>query len=423
MAKGFAQTRYTARRQFNGYYRLGLAMLCFATTLLAGCTLPGYSSNPVRGDSWYNFGSKGDTTFQDKLNKEPVEYDARVVKITPALIKYQKSEAAKQKLPAAEKALTAPSGNHPYRIGVGDVLRVIVYGQDDLNNPGGSSNSGDADGQVVNSNGNIYYPYAGEIKVSGKTPTQVRRELTSKLSSVIRDPQVDVRVMKYQSQRVYISGDISKPCAVSLTNVTNTVLQALDQCDTLTSGKSASSAAPAAGVQNVVLIRNGKSTFLDLNQIYAAGNPVPLKAGDRLLVDDSANRVFMMGEFDKQQALPYSTGGMSLSDAISDAGGLDLNTANPKRIYVVRGFISDQSVVAGHLKTVMRPNVYELNMSHVGGMLLANEFQLKPRDIVFAAPASLVNFNRALSQITPSLNVILQSLLLYQRAGSGNGGL
>lgn len=412
MAKGFAQIRTRGRRQFHGHCRLGLAMLCFATTLLAGCTLPGYSSNPVRGDSWYNFGSKGDATFQQKVNKEPVEYDARIVKITPALIKYQKSEAAKQKLPAAEKALTAPSGNQAYHIGPGDVLRVIVYGQTDLNNPGGNSNSSDASGQVVNSDGDIYYPYAGEIKVAGKTPSQVRRELTSKLTSVIRDPQVDVRVMKYQSQRVYISGDISKPCAVSLTNVTNTVLQALDQCDTLSSGKSASSAAPAAGVQNVVLIRNGKSTFLDLNQIYATGDPVPLKPGDRLLVDNSANRVFVMGEFSKQQALPFSTGGMSLGDAIADAGGLNLNTANPGKIYVIRGFISDQSVLAGHLKTVMRPNVYELNMSHVGGMLLADEFQLQPRDIVFAAPASLVNFNRALAQITPTLNTALQSLIL-----------
>ncbi|WP_423823864.1 polysaccharide biosynthesis/export family protein [Salinisphaera sp. SPP-AMP-43] len=418
MVKGLRHTGHVSIDWVFARRVVLLSIALVALAALAGCSLPGYSTNPVQGDNWYNFGNNEDATYQDELNKQPVDYDPRIVKITPSLIRYQQKQRAEEKLPAAERALTAPNDTQPYHIGSGDVLRVIVYGQQDLNDPGGSNGSSESAGQVVNADGNIYYPYAGEVHVAGKTPTEVRRQLTQDLTSVIRDPQVDVRVMEYRSRRVYISGDISKPCTVSLTDVVNTVLQALDECDTLSSGKSANSAAPATGVQNIVLIRNGKSTFLDLNQIYAAGNPVPLKPGDRLLVDDSANRVFMMGEFNEQQALSFSTGGMSLSDAISDAGGLNLDSANPGKIYVVRGFISDQSVAAGHLKTVMRPDVYKLDMGHASGMLLANEFQLRPRDIVFAAPASLVNFNRALSQVTPSLNIILQSLLLYDRAGN-----
>lgn len=382
---------------------------------VAGCSLPGYSANPVKGDRWYDFGGNEQATYRDELNKQPVEYDAQIVKITPGLIYYQRRQQASQKLPPEQQALTAPTQAQPYHIGPGDVLSIIVYGQPELNNPGGGDNNNT--GHVVNAAGNVYFPYAGVLHVAGKTPAQVRRELTKDLTSVIREPQVAVSVMEYKSKRVYISGDIRKPCAVSLTNVVNTVLQALDNCDTL-SGRAGGGGAQGAGVQNVVLIRNGKSTFLDLNQIYAAGNPVPLQNGDRLLVDDSANRVFMMGEVNEQQALPFSAGGMSLSDALADAGGLDLNTANPSSVYVIRGFIKGESVVEGELRTVMRPRVYKLDMSHVGGMLLANKFQLRPRDIVFVAPASLVNFNRALSQITPSLNVLLQSFLLYDRAGS-----
>ena len=401
-----------------------LCALAALSVLVAACSLPGYKSNPVRGDAWYDFGSNEVSTYQDEINRQPVEYDPRIVKITPALIQHQQRESAAQKLPAEQKALTAPSENEPYRIGAGDVLKIIVFGQEDLNNPGGStsgSSDNPADGSLVDAHGDIFYPYVGTLHAAGKTPAMLRSQIAHKLSSYIRKPQVDVRVMDYRSQRVYISGDLAKPCTVALTDVSNTVLQALDQCDTLGGGPSGGVGEQGVGVQNVVLIRNGKSTFLDLNQIYAAGNPVPLHAGDRLLIDDSANRVFMMGEFDTQQALPYSTGGMSLSDAIADAGGVSLDTANVGKLYVVRGFVDSQSVVDGSLRTVMRPNVYKLNMDHVGGLLLANQFQLKPRDIVFVGPASLVNFNRALSQLTPSLNIILQSLLLYNRAG--NGGL
>ena len=387
---------------------------------MTGCSLPGYKSNPVEGDAWYNFGGNDtEATYQSELNDQRIEYDARIVTITPWLIRHQLAENAGQQLSPQVKALTAPSENQQYTIGPGDILSVIVYGQTQLNNPTGSTNgSGSSNGQVVDSDGEIYFPYVGMIKAAGKTPAELRKQIARQLQSVIREPQVDVRVSEYRSKRVYISGDITKPCTVALTDVTNTVLQALDQCDTLSSGRSANSSVAATGVQNVVLIRNGKSTFLDLNQIYAAGNPVPMHAGDRLLVDDSANRVFLMGEFDQQQALPFSAGGMSLSDAIADAGGVNLSTANVSKIYVVRGFVSDQSVADGELRTVLKPNVYKLNMSDVGGLLLANQFQLKPRDVVFAAPASLVNFNRALSQITPSLNILLQSVLLYDRSSA-----
>jgi polysaccharide export outer membrane protein len=396
---------------------LRLLWVLLTCLLASACSLPGYRTNPVKGDAWYDFGAN-ETTYQNKLNNQPVEYNARIVRITPALIAHQRRISAAQKLPAAERALTAPGKNQSYKIGVGDVLRIIVFGQPQLNNPTNTnSTSNPAAGEVVDAQGDIYYPYVGDIQAAGKTPDQLRKDIARRLTSYIRNPQVDVRLMQYRSKRVYISGDIPKPCTVSLDDVTNKLLQALAECDTLSSGKSASSSAPASGIRSVVLIRNGQSTFLDLNQIYATGRSVPLHAGDRLLVDNSANRVFMMGEFDQQQALPFSVGGMSLSDAIADAGGISLDTANPGQIYVIRGFINSQSVVDGQLRTILRPNVYKLDMSHVGGMLLANRFQLKPRDIVFVAPASLVNFNRALSQLTPTLNVLLQSLLLYQRAG------
>lgn len=403
-------------RSLAGGLRPGLRVPVLGMLLaLAGCSLPGYQSTPVNGDAWYDFGGNHQTSYQQKLNQKDIDYDARIVKITPGLIQHQHKKSAAEQLPADMKAVTAPTPTQQYEVGPGDVLKIIVYGQEQLNNPTGSNNNGPSGGQVVASDGSIYFPYVGTFQAAGKTPRELRQQIAQKISSVIRKPQVDVRVMKYRSKRVYISGDIRKPCTVAVTDVTNTVLQALDQCDTLSSGRSASDSAAATGVQNVVLIRDGKSTFLDLNEIYAAGDPVPLNPGDRLLVDDSANRVFMMGEFTKQTALPFSTGGMTLSDAISDAGGVDLETANVSKIYVVRGFVDSQSVADGQLKTVMRPNVYKLDMDNVGGMLLANEFELKPRDIVFAAPASLVNFNRALSQITPSLNILLQSALLYDR--------
>jgi len=385
--------------------------LLTALAMASGCALPGYKSGAIGGGSWYDFGGDDAATYDEELSKQDIDYEPRVVKITPWLIRHQKEEQASRTLGAAQQKVSSASSEVTnYKIGAGDVLQVIVFGHPELTNPAGTTSSEGIQGQLVSADGTIYYPYVGEIKAEGMTLKELRQRLGKGLSEYIREPQVDVRVREYRSQRIYISGDIAKPCTVPFTDVTITVLEALDQCDSL-----ATKEGGGVGVQNIILIRGDESTPLDLNQIYASGRPVPLRPGDRLLIDDSANRIFMVGEFSEQTALPYSTGGMSLSDAIADAGGVALGSADTSAIYVVRGFLDSQPTRDGGMQTVLRPKVYKLDASSVSGLLLANQFELQPRDVVFAAPASFVNLNRALALITPSLDLLFRSYLIYDR--------
>ena len=385
--------------------------LLTALAMASGCALPGYKSGAIGGGSWYDFGGDDAATYDEELSKQDIDYEPRVVKITPWLIRHQKEEQASRTLGAAQQKVSSASSEVTnYKIGAGDVLQVIVFGHPELTNPAGTTSSEGIQGQLVSADGTIYYPYVGEIKAEGMTLKELRQRLGKGLSEYIREPQVDVRVREYRSQRIYISGDIAKPCTVPFTDVTITVLEALDQCDSL-----ATKEGGGVGVQNIILIRGDESTPLDLNEIYASGRPVPLRPGDRLLIDDSANRIFMVGEFSEQTALPYSTGGMSLSDAIADAGGVALGSADTSAIYVVRGFLDSQPTRDGGMQTVLRPKVYKLDASSVSGLLLANQFELQPRDVVFAAPASFVNFNRALALITPSLDLLFRSYLIYDR--------
>lgn len=441
------QRRFLAfRPQRPGTTRVVLGVV-LSSVVLAGCSLPGYRSSFSDDEPWYALGGEAEAMYaEDVAVKTETDYDPIVIPITPSLLRHQAQQRKKQTLSPEQQAVTAGGGTvdyqrtAEYKIGRGDVLEVIVFGHPGLSGGGGGRSAavgssltaggtgsslgalGEATGQLVDADGEIYYPYVGEVQAAGLSTKELRRKLTRGLSDYIRSPQVDVRVRQYRSQEVYISGDIAKPCTVPVTDVTLTVLQALDRCDTLEASVRGSSQGQSngAGVQNITLIRDGKSTPLNLNQVYATGRPIPLQSGDRLLVDDSPNRIFMVGEFEEQTALPYSTGGMALSDAIADAGGVQLATANTEQIYVIRGFVSSEHSANGGVKTTVRPKVYKLDASSAGGLLLANQFQLEPRDVVFAAPASLVNFNRALAQITPSLDILFRSFLLYDRSSSNN---
>lgn len=421
------------------------AAILLASFGVTACALPGYDSSFSDEQSWYSFGGESEATYNEQVAaNSDIDYDPTIIPITPSLLRHQAQERAEQTLAPNQQSITAGGDvdyqrTTAYKIGRGDVLEVIVFGHPELGGPGGGgagmgtgltqggtgSSLGvmqNASGQLVDSDGEIYFPYVGTVKAAGMTTKDLRRKIANDLGKYIRSPQVDVRVRQYRSQEVYVSGDIAKPCTVPITDVTLTVLQALDRCDTLQASvrTGVNADAGGVGVQNVTLIRDGNATPLDLNQVYATGRPVPLQPNDRLLVDDSPNRVFMVGEFREQTALPYSTGGMALSDAIADAGGVSLETANTEEIYVVRGFVSDEQAADGGIQTTMRPRVYKLNASSAGGLLLANQFQLQPRDVVFAPPASLVNFNRALAQLTPSLDILFRSFLIYDRSSNRN---
>ena len=66
----------------------------------------------------------------------------------------------------------------------------------------------------------LFYPYAGNITVAGLTTSEIKALLVDRLSSVIKKPQIDVRVASFNSQRVYVSGSVQQPGIVSISSVT-----------------------------------------------------------------------------------------------------------------------------------------------------------------------------------------------------------
>jgi len=118
---------------------------------------------------------------------------------------------------ANKAALTAVAAVDPkeYLIGEADLLHINVYKEADL-----SQNA------IVRPDGMISLPLVNEIKVSGKTPLQVQRELSQSLKAFIVDPQVTVTVVDVRSKSVYVTGEVGHPDAYPLLTPT-TVLQML----------------------------------------------------------------------------------------------------------------------------------------------------------------------------------------------------
>lgn len=119
------------------------------------------------------------------------------------------SDMASDALPAAPliKPVTTDPAKYNYLIGAGDSVNVFVW-----RNPDVSSSV------VVRPDGKITTPLVEDLSASGKTPTELAREIEKVLGAYIKDPIVTVTIGGFvgpYSEQIRIVGEAARPQTLS----------------------------------------------------------------------------------------------------------------------------------------------------------------------------------------------------------------
>lgn len=157
-----------------------------------------------------------------------------------------------------------------YRVGPEDVLEISVWKEDNLKRE-----------VTVRPDGGISFPLAGELKVAGQTPDEIRKELSDRLEKFIPEPAVSVLVLKAAAYRFYVIGRVNKPGDYTAGRPID-VLQALSMAGGMT---------PFADDTDIRVVRseNGKSVVIpfDYQRVQRGKHleeNVELKSGDVVVV-------------------------------------------------------------------------------------------------------------------------------------------
>jgi len=222
-------------------------------------------------------------------------------------------------LVAAAGASVRPTGAQEYTIGPGDVLKITVWGHDDLSKE-----------YPVTLDGRVPFPLIGSVSAVGLTTTQFANRLRDLLEKdYLVNPQVIVAVREYLSQKVHVLGDAEKPGLVYLTGPT-TLLEVLSKAGGLskTAGKDVLIVRPAAGGGNSIL-------RIDLRKVQAGDTKdnIFVENGDMMFVP-KASAIFVLGEVGRAGTFPLDKE-TSVLEAIILAGGFR-DSAAPAGVKVLR---------------------------------------------------------------------------------------
>ena len=320
----------------------------------------------------------------------------RVEQVTPGLIEQMARAAAPPQL--TPDPLATQAARYTYRVAPFDVLNVIVWEHPELTIPAGEFRAPELTGSTVAADGTMFYPYVGAVPVAGKTLGEVRDLITEKLARVIRNPQVDVRIVSFRGKRAQVTGEVLQPGPVPITDIPLRVQDAIAAARGFT---------PDAEPSAVTVARGGQLYSLDLQAFYENGETSQnwlLQDGDVVNVGDRRQaRVFVLGEVRAPAARPMIRRRLSLADALADSNWLDPVSANPARIYVFRGDL------------LASPRIFKLDAASPDALILATAFPLKPKDVVFVATYDLSRFNRVIGQIVPTINALWQVIDISTR--------
>jgi polysaccharide export outer membrane protein len=139
-----------------------------------------------------------------------------------------------------------------YILGPGDRIETRIIGYESFD--------WSLTNRVVLSDGNVHFPFVGNISAVGKTLTELENELTSKLGQFLTFPVVDMSLAGLRPVVVNVTGEVYRPGPVQLGSLTQSETS-------ITSGGSVSTSTTTPNLASALTAAGGIQRTADIRQI------------------------------------------------------------------------------------------------------------------------------------------------------------
>lgn len=258
---------------------------------------------------------------------------------------------------------------------------------------------------AVDGQGTISFPLVGAVQVGGLTTRQVASKLEEELKSRIIQPQVIVRLVGNQANKVIIAGAVKSPGEFNVTDAGETLLQLVTRAG-----------GPAVPPSDAVveMTRNGTTRSVRLQALINQPTAdVRLKGGDFINLAVKPRIYLVMGAIGRTTEASLPPEKLTLANALARNGGLTDSRADIKGVFVLRyetKQVVNQLTPDLPADTPYVPVVYQFNFQATSGFFLADSFVLRDRDIVYLSNAPSVELQKFLDvfrvAVSPAISAV-----------------
>lgn len=260
--------------------------------------------------------------------------------------------------------------------------------------------------QMVSREGTVNVPFAGQVKVAGRSLEQIENDISSRLNGKANQPQVLVRMLRNNTANVTVVGEVTSSMRVPLTPKGERLLDAL---------------AAAGGVRQPVnkmtlqLTRDERVSAMPLDEVIRDPKQnIYLQPGDVVTAMYQPLSFTALGATGKNEEVPFEAQGISLAQALARVGGLQDTKADAKGVFIFR-FERGVALEWGDKKPVVTPDgkvavVYQLDLKNPASFFVAQSFPVRDKDVLYVSNAPAAELQKFLNLIStvvyPALGVI-----------------
>ena len=355
-------------------------------------------------------------SFDAAKSLNAARYDRLVSKPGAAFSADAVSEASLSK-----PFLPSKSANTPYMLGIGDEVALVQY-IDALPTIGSIVNGVDSSQSTssemqntttsassniistrgrVGTDGSLLLIGVGRLDANGRQISELRDEIRTILIRNGQAPNFQLEINEFNSQKAYITTDrLSRSSASNAANI-SAVIPITDRGVTLRELIATAGIDFDESVLTIVRVKRNETTYtIGLSDLLVKNSKeLYLKNQDHVFVQSFSyqpGKVFLLGGVKPQiiPILPESR--QTLAEALfAKDGPLAIASAQRSAVYLLRGRNPVQA--------------YHLDAQNPVRVLVANEVELRPNDIVFVSEQPISTFNRTLANIVP-LRILLRDI-------------
>lgn len=276
-------------------------------------------------------------------------------------------------------------------LGVGDLVQVTIWerGENGLFSELGGATALTA---VIEESGNIYLPYVGKVRASGRTVDGLRGAIRTLLEEKTLDPQVEVKRETGDSKSITITGTAGVAGIVPIERTNKSLLSLL---------ASAGFSVEDPEVVRVVVRRGPLQGEIWLSELFS--NPsydIPVRAGDVIFLNNDT-RFFRSFGAVGQSRIPFPTRDISVLDAIALVGGLQATRSDPSGVFIFRTEPPEVAVQVSERATLDQPRnvAYLLDLTKGDGFFLADSMRMQNGDVLYVTDAPFARFQTVAAAI------------------------